>query len=288
MKLAVIADVHGVLPALETALEEIAGEDVEGIIVAGDMVAGPNSAEVVQRLRERQCWMIQGNNEGYILGYASGRAPDWWFTCRQWAFMRWNFEQLDGETLDFLRSLPEQRRVQLDGTDPIRVVHGSPRGVSEKIEPDADISLLDRVLQEVPEPVLVCGHTHEAWQIQRNGKLALNPGSVSISFKSEHYGSYAILSWKDHHWTAELRGIDYDFELLKDAYVKTGLLDAGNWIARCGLASIRTGIDHMPPMLACAYQKAAEAGYGDSPFVPDPIWDEACREYEETHYQGVL
>jgi hypothetical protein len=143
-------------------------------------------------------------------------------------------------------------------------------------------------LEGVPEPVVIFAHTHEAWQMQRNGKLALNPGSVSMSFRGEHYGTYAILSWGDHHWTAELRRIDYDFELVKEAYIRSGLLDKGNFLARCCLASMRTGTNHLPPLMRYAYQKAAEAGYGDSPFVPDPIWDETCRLYEETHYKGVL
>ena len=52
MRLAILADIHGNIPALEAALKEIENDAVDGIIVAGDMVAGPNPVEVINRLRE--------------------------------------------------------------------------------------------------------------------------------------------------------------------------------------------------------------------------------------------
>jgi len=88
MRLAVLADVHGNNPALEAALSEIERDAVDGILVAGDMVAGPNSVEVLRRLRALGAWMIRGNNENYILRLASGDAPAWQYHARQWAFMR--------------------------------------------------------------------------------------------------------------------------------------------------------------------------------------------------------
>jgi putative phosphoesterase len=288
MRIAVIADVHGILPGLEVALDEISREGVEGLIVAGDMVAGPNPEEVVNRLREHKTWMIRGNNEEYVLGLASGKAPGWWFTCKQWAFIRWNHERLSAGSLEFLSTLPDQTTVRVDGTDPIRVVHGSPRNVSDLIYPDRDITKLDAVLPEIVEPVAVFGHTHEDWQMNRMGKLALNPGSVSMYFKGEHCGTYSILSWEQNHWEAELRKVYYDFQLLEKAYIEGGLLEEGNHFSRACLASVKTGVNYLPPLMHYAYQMARQAGYEDSPYVPDELWDEACSAYEEQNYKGVL
>ena len=58
MRLVVIADIHGILPALEAFLDEVSHESLDGLIVAGDMVAGPNSMEVVRRLREEHCSVV--------------------------------------------------------------------------------------------------------------------------------------------------------------------------------------------------------------------------------------
>ena len=54
MRLAVLADVHGNLPALEAVLADVQRYDVDGVIVAGDTIGGgPQSVEAIQLLR---CW----------------------------------------------------------------------------------------------------------------------------------------------------------------------------------------------------------------------------------------
>lgn len=42
MQLAVLADIHGNLPALEAILHKLRSETIDGWIVAGDMVNGPD------------------------------------------------------------------------------------------------------------------------------------------------------------------------------------------------------------------------------------------------------
>lgn len=284
MRIAVIADVHGILPALDSFFAKISKEEVDEIIVAGDMISGPNSVEVVNMLRQHNCQMIRGNQENYILQLDSGKAPDWQYICKQWNSVRWTYEKIDRKTVSLLKSLPEQRVIKFPEKDAIRVVHGSPGNVSELIFPNRDISKLDKLLKQVSESVIIFGHSHEAWTMERNGKLAINPGSLSMSFFGEQYGTYAILSWKKQHWEAEIHKLTYDFKLLRKAFIETGLLEKGDVFARCCLISIETGVNYLPLMLDYAYQKAAEAGYGDSPFVPDEIWYEATKEFEELNY----
>ena len=288
MRIAVLADIHGNLPALETALKEIEKDRVAGYVIAGDMVGGTNSVEVLNRLRDLDAWMIRGNNENYILQFTSGDAPDWWFTARQWSFMYWNFRRMDQESLEFMKNLPEQRTINLSGTDPIRVVHGSPRKNSELVYPDKDISLLDIALQMVSEPVLVFGHTHIPWQMQRNRRLAMNPGSVCATLAGKTGGSYAILSWESGHWNVELRELHYDISLVRKAFESTGLLEEGGVFAERWLHDIEAGINTLPVFVDYAYMQAAKAGYSDSPFVPDDIWDEAARSFDEFYERGIL
>ena len=204
MRLAVLADVHGNLPALEAVLADVQTHDVDGIIAAGDLIGGgPQPVEVVRLLRSLGSLMIRGNNEDYFLAYDAGDAPDAWRVSYQWATMRWSYLCLDRETLDFVASLPEQHVVALDSTPPIRVVHGSPSSPSGRLFPDCDpasMSLfrkagflppgrdpvkLDLALAGVNEPVLVCGHTHIPWKQEQSDRLALNPGAVSGSLNGD-------------------------------------------------------------------------------------------------------
>lgn len=286
MRLAVFADIHGNMIALETALKEIGNDPVDGIIVAGDMLAGPNPVEVINRLRELKAWMIRGNNEDYIVKFAAGAAPDWWYTAHQWSFMHWNYRELDHETSDFIISLPEQRTISFPEVDPIRVVHGSPRDISELIYPDKDISLLDIALKAVLEPVLILGHTHQPWQVQRNGSLAFNPGSLSATLMGKTGGSYAILSWDNHKWKVELRELIYDIPLARKAFEDSGLLAEGGAIAERWLHDIETGRNTLPHFVEYAYKRSAQAGYSDITFVPDDILDEAARSFDEFYENG--
>lgn len=118
MRLAILADIHGNIPALEAALLEIEKAAVDGYIVAGDMVVGPNSVEVIDRLRALDARMIRGNNENYLVRFASGEAPGWWHMAHQWSFMRWNYRQMNEETLNFIKGLPEQLTLRFEGVDP--------------------------------------------------------------------------------------------------------------------------------------------------------------------------
>jgi putative phosphoesterase len=287
MRIAVLADIHGNLPALETALKEIEDDKVEGFIVAGDMIGGPNPVEVINRLRDLDAWMIRGNNENYISQFASGEAPTWWYTARQWSFMHWNFQRMDQETLEFLQSLPDQKTIGISKTDPIRIAHGSPRKISELVYPDKDITILDIALQMISEPVLILGHTHIPWQMQRNGQLALNPGSVCATLTGKTGGSYAILSWKSNHWEVELRELNYDISLVKKAFEDTGLLSEGGVFAERWLHDIETGENTLPLFVDYAYEQAVKAGYPNSPFVPDDVWNESAKSFDEFYERGV-
>ena len=168
MQLAVLSDVHGNQPALEAVLAELEGERLDGIIVAGDFVGGPHPVETMQMLRDLGAWMIRGNGDNDLIQLRTGRAPAEWSTILQFSLLRWADTRINQATFDLIASLPEQRVVQLPGTDAIRVVHGSPQHPSESLFPDRDPAALDRALSQITEPVMVCGHTHLQWMATRS------------------------------------------------------------------------------------------------------------------------
>jgi len=278
-QLAILSDIHGNLPALEAVLADMNAYELDGIVVAGDLVGGPQSMETIRRLRDLGCWLIRGNSEGYALSFYEGDGPDYWRTSRQWASMRWSTRQLDHETLIFLRSLPEQLVIRLPGTTPIRVVHGSPRNPSELLFPDRDPGSLEKALAAIAEQVLVCGHSHRPWSVQQNGQLALNPGAVCAPLNGKIGAQYALLTWQGASWRVSHQMVDYDLELVRRAYRNSGLLTAGGALARSFLLTIETGRDVASDFLSYAYQLAAEAGYPGCQVVPNGIWEQAAVTY---------
>jgi putative phosphoesterase len=284
MRLAVLSDVHGNLPALEAVLRDVERHRVDGVIVAGDFIGGPQPVETIRMLRALDGWMIRGNSDANVLRYGAGEAPAAWHTSRQWALMRWACRHLDEETFAFLASLPEQRVVEIPRTAPIRVVHGSPRHPAEGICPDLDPAAPEAALAQVDEPVLVCGHTHRPWKWGRDGRLALNPGAVCGPLDGTLDAQYALLVWQDGRWEAEHRAVGYDLARIRAAFRESGLLEEGGALARSFLVSIETGRNGADDFLAHAYALAAEAGFERCEVVPDAIWERAAATFEWDAY----
>lgn len=299
MRLAVLADVHGNLPALEAVLADMQQHDVDHIVVAGDIIGGgPQSVEAIRLLRSLDCWMIRGNNEDYFLAYDAGTAPNAWYVGDQWAAMRWSYSRFDREALDFIASLPEQRVVALPGAAPIRIVHGSLSSSSEPLFPDRDpVALrlfedagflppgrepdrLDLTLAQISESVLVCGHTHIPWKQEQDGQLALNPGSVGASIDGDVRTQYALLAWQDGRWQAEQRAIPYDLDRVRTAFSESGLLSEGGAFARACLLTIETGQNVVGRFVSYTFELAAEAGYEDCDVVPDAVWERAVDTFD--------
>ncbi len=267
------------MPALEAVLSDLEQFDVDGIIVAGDMIPGPNPSEVVHRLHDLGSWMILGNNENYLLRLHSGAAPDWWYTSHQWAFSRWIHENLDEPSQLVICSLPEQRVIDLPGTDSIRVVHGSPNGLDENLHLGTNPVPINDAFEQVSEPVLICGHSHIPWQVRRNGRLALNPGAICPPLNGDLGAQYALLEWSESHWKTEHRLVKYDTRLVRTSFLEGGLLEAGGALARACLLTVETGQNVVMDFLHYAYNQADEAGYPGCEFVPDDIWDQAAETF---------
>jgi predicted phosphodiesterase len=293
MRLAILADIHGNLPALEAVVADAEQHKVDGILVAGDVVDGPYPLETLQALRARQSWMIQGNREKYLLAYDSGDVPATWRSGDQYASLRWIYRRLDREVLDFIASLPEESVFAAEGAAAIRVVHGAPQGVSALLLPDRDPDLLglfdkvgltdlgykhvtlDEALAQTGEPVLICGHSHIPWQQRWDGRLVLNPGSVGAPLNGDTRAQYALLTWQDGCWRAEHRAVGYDLDRIRAAYRESGLLAEGGAFARAWLLTIETAQNVSGRLVAHFSRLAAQAGFGDWDSIPEAIWSQA-------------
>jgi predicted phosphodiesterase len=157
-RIAVLADIHGNLQALEAALADLENDQpLDGILVAGDIIAGPEQQRALQRLIDLHAVMIQGNNERAIARIAAGTAPEYVYTSKQYSLRRWAREHLDPEQVAFISSLPEQTVFHLPGADPIRIAHGSTRDINELVFPERCIPSLRKILKIIPvRPVRLC------------------------------------------------------------------------------------------------------------------------------------
>ncbi|NEB04975.1 metallophosphoesterase family protein [Streptomyces sp. SID13726] len=180
-RVAVLSDIHGVLPALEAVLAEPELAAAERIVLTGDVTAGPQPAEVLALLRkqgERVLW-ISGNADRELVEYRRGertRIPD--------PIGPYAADQLADEDVEFLASLPLTRTLAVEGLGDVLFCHATPRDDEEVVLVDSRPDRWTEVLADLPESVrtVVCGHTHMPYVRLAHGRLIVNPGSVGMPY----------------------------------------------------------------------------------------------------------
>ncbi len=176
-RVVVLADVHGVLPALEAVLAEEDVRAADVIVLAGDIASGPMPVEtldVLTALGERVVW-VRGNADRELVEMArkafEGEPPD--------AVSPWAAQQLRADQVELLAGLPTT--YMLDDT---LFCHATPRDDEEVVLVDSPVSRWAQVFAGLPDEVrtVVCGHTHMPFARQVDRRLVVNAGSVGMPY----------------------------------------------------------------------------------------------------------
>ncbi|MEV4266818.1 metallophosphoesterase family protein [Kribbella sp. NPDC049584] len=173
--IAVLADIHGVLPALEAVLAD--AQDADVIVLAGDIASGPQPVEtldVLTALGDRAVW-VRGNADRELVEMARGtydaKPPD--------EVSRWAAEQLRPDQVELLAGLPTTVTI-----GDALFCHATPRDDEEMVLADSPISRWSTVFRGLPADVrtVVCGHTHMPFARQVDRRLVVNAGSVGMPY----------------------------------------------------------------------------------------------------------
>lgn len=178
---AVLSDIHGVLPALEAVLAEKDVQHADRIVLTGDIAAGPQPVETLDRLRElgdRVIW-VRGNADREIVTGARGgtiSTPD--------AIANWAATQLRQDQVELLDTIPEQVTLRLDGLGLVRFCHATPRDDEEVVLVDSRLDRWEEVFDGLDPEIrtIVCGHTHMPFVRLAHQRLVVNPGSVGMPY----------------------------------------------------------------------------------------------------------
>jgi putative phosphoesterase len=218
MKIAALYDIHGNLPALEAVLNEIDREEVDVIVVGGDIVPGPMSRdvlEVLQSLGDRVRW-IRGNCERDVVEAFDGGTFSHIKSKDVRESTMWTAGQMERRHRDFMAGLPEKLSFRLEGVGEVLFCHGSPRSDMEILTVATPEERLREALAGVKEDVVVCGHTHMQFNRMCEGKRVVNAGSVGMPYGDP--GAYWLLLGPH----VSLRKTNYDLESAAELVRKTG------------------------------------------------------------------
>src|ERR1044071_424885 len=115
MRIAVLSDIHGNLPALEAGLAAL--KPYDAIWQLGDIVGyGPQPDEVVARLRSEGATGVRGNHDSAAIGALDTEA----FNDDARYAVEWTAERISPQARDWLAALPLKVT-----NEPFTLVHGS-------------------------------------------------------------------------------------------------------------------------------------------------------------------
>lgn len=143
MRVAALYDIHGMPWALEAVLAEL---DADAIVIGGDFLGGPYSAETLERIRSLDAALIRGNVED---------ADPW------------------GRTLPL--------SVEIDG---VLYCHATPTDVMPGVTARQPEARFRRLFRGTSGTVVI-GHTHHQFDRDFGDLRVINAGSVGMAYEGE-------------------------------------------------------------------------------------------------------
>jgi putative phosphoesterase len=190
---ALIGDVHGNLPALESVLEDARSRGAHTIWNAGDFLGyGAFPDEVVKILHDQEALSILGNYDEKVLRLETGEREwlDKKIPEKRIAF-QWAWNNLSEQSRAFLKSLPKERRFEAGGRN-ILITHASPAADDELITLETPDSRLAELAKIARTDIVIFGHSHVPQVRVVAGVTFINPGSVGRSGDGDPRASYAL------------------------------------------------------------------------------------------------
>jgi putative phosphoesterase len=195
MKITILADIHGNLPALDAVMRHANERNVvQTILNLGDMTGyGPFPDQVVKWSMSEQIINIIGNYDKKVIS-KSHRKRGWDKVKNddKRAMFAWTYSALSKSSRTYLSTLPETRQVDIEG---VRVLmsHGSPASINEHIGPDTPEKRLKALGEMADADLILCGHSHQPFKRRVKDVLFVNPGSVGRLDDGDPRASYSIL-----------------------------------------------------------------------------------------------
>ena len=316
MKYAVIADIHGNYPALETVLRDAEEQGADGFVFAGDYcLSGPYPNECLTAIRElpNTC-AVRGNEESY-LERLNGTDPAAW-TDGQMQISYYAYRTVTKENREYLETLPRRIDFTCNGAE-IHIAHDSDvflgkiegthwkssllaekygncpvtkEQLADDIQKDNDADeVLRERLRELSDGVYIFAHTHIQWSHRSaDGRVVLiNPGSCGLPLDCiSGTVPYAMLEISDNGTVSvDERRVAFDVTKYAESLLKTAQYEQAEVWTKVIRKEILTAREHLMPFLVFLEDYANRIGDSRRPFAVDTwekgyeIWNRSILPY---------
>lgn len=247
MRIAVLADIHGNLPAFEAVLDHIAGQQFDQILIAGDVVNGaPDSDRCWQLARGLNCPMVRGNHERYVFDYGTPNADPSWESER-FSPVRWAVSQFTKADLREMAALP--MTIRSPEWPDLVVTHASLRSDQDSFKGYTSDSIAEEMFGNATEQTIVRGHNHLEYTYHWQEKQIITVGAAGLPLDGLALARYSIFERRDHQWHHFPQALPYDVDRAIRRFHESGFLEATYPMGRLCLREVATASHAFVPFL---------------------------------------
>jgi predicted phosphodiesterase len=201
MLMAAIGEVRGNFSALQAVLNAIEDSGIQTIIQTGNIGSSPSSAEtVIAFFRNSPVPGVQGEFDRLLGRFERKRAA---LLKRlepaEYAALESAHAALSSASLEFLRALPRQRRLDVDGVS-VLACYGAVTGASGILTAETPHVKFQREREAALADVVVCGGAPEPFSLLVEHTLFVSPGPLNAG---PGQARYAVISTEEEPWSAE-------------------------------------------------------------------------------------
>jgi len=246
-RIAILADIHGNLPAFEAALKHVAQQKVDQLILAGDIVNGcPDSQACWSLARSLGCPVLRGNQERYVAHFGTPRAPAAW-ALEQFAPLHWTVDQLSEADRQCMEQLPLTLR--LPQAPDLYLAHASERDDHDTITAHTPEAALQEMFPTARERYIVRAHNHCGQVRVWDRGFIITTSSVGLPLDGHPSAQYLLLDQEQQGWKIQHQSVPYSLEAAAGRFHDTHYLAATGPMGRLFLRELLTGAHHIVPFL---------------------------------------
>ncbi len=202
MRIAVVSDIHGNLPALDAVIADIDVQRPDQVWCGGDVAwGGPWPSECISRVRDAGWAAVKGNTDVWVTGDPQTIASE---EDRSRMKELAHAHRISEDDAQWLLNLP----LGHTGPGSLLLVHGTPDSAFTAPGPDAPAAHFSPYQGKAK--LILYGHVHHAF-VRRlaEGTVVCNPGSVGLP-KDGRTASYLLVDLDGPDLTLRHRRLPFD------------------------------------------------------------------------------
>ncbi len=214
MRIAVVADIHGNLCALEATLHNLNQQDIDQVVFNGDYInRGSHSLECLELLANYQhpkaeVSFILGNHDALILDWHHRKDYlSQWFEDPLFELCDVVSSELKKQHFDWIEGLQFQKTF---GQHSLRISHGSPRHFREGFDKSLSEQAMTEIESEFPEKTFVGSHTHQPFEARTEKSTFINTSAVGSPFNGDPRAQFLLGQASGESFEYQIQYVPYD------------------------------------------------------------------------------